>query len=197
MASASPQWYLADTQEVQEAKRQFAAAYNEAAARAAPPSAVPAGFEDPSQYSPAAEPYVHVDIPAVPYVHEEWDPESETNVAAPAQPAAPVAAPVAPAAYAPVAPAAYAPAAPAAYAPAAPAAYAPAQAGTYPFNFNFNPFNGYAGYQPYAGYQQAAYQPFPGYQPAAPVAPAAPETARSGCFNWQGAGVPCRTQFNQ
>ena len=92
MASAAPQWYLADTQEVQEAKRQFAAAYNEAAARAAPPSAVPAGFEDPSQYSPAAEPYVHLDIPAEPYIHEEWTPESEANVAAPAQPAAPAAA---------------------------------------------------------------------------------------------------------
>merc|ERR1739845_149297 len=170
MASAAPQWYLADTQEVQEAKRQFAAAYNEAAARAAPPSAVPAGFEDPSQYSPAAEPYIH----------EEWTPESETNVAAPAQPAAPVAAPVAPAAYAPVAPAAYAPAAPAAY----------------PFNYNLGfPFNYNLGFPGYNGYQQAAgyqlFNPFAGYQqaaPVAPVAPAAPETARSGCFNWQGAG---------
>merc|ERR1712072_665683 len=187
MASAVPQWFLADTQEVQEAKRQFAAAYNEAAARAAPPSAVPVGFEDPSQYSPAAEPYVHVDIPAEPYVHEEppYVYSEETSDAAPAQPAAPVAAP----------------AAPAAYAPAAPAAYAPAQVAGYPFNYNLG-FPGYAGYQPYAGYQQAAYQPFTGWQapvaPAAPAAPAVPETARSGgCFNWQGAAVPCRTQFNQ
>ena len=102
MTHALPQFYLADTPEVQAAKHQFAAAYNAAAARAAAPHAVPVGIEDPSNYSPAAEPYVHVDIPAEPYVHEEVEALPYVHIqgnadAAPAQPAAPVA-PVAPAA---------------------------------------------------------------------------------------------------
>ena len=42
MAHAVPQYYLADTLEVQAAKQQFAAAYNAAASRAAAPQAVPA-----------------------------------------------------------------------------------------------------------------------------------------------------------
>merc|ERR1712064_190517 len=124
MAHALPQYYLADTPEVQAAKQQFAAAYNAAASRAAAPQAVPAGIEDPSNYSPAAEPYVHEEIPAEEYVHIAG---KNAAVAAPAQPAAP--------AYAPVAPAA--------------PAYAPVQAAGPNYNLNFG-FPGYAGYQPAA-----------------------------------------------
>merc|ERR1712088_195092 len=85
-AHALPQYYIADTPEVQAAKAQFAAAWNAAAARNAAPVApihhaaapvaqfapvapvavaVNANFEDGESY-PAAEPYVHVDIPAEP-----------------------------------------------------------------------------------------------------------------------------------
>merc|ERR1719167_1558317 len=59
-SNALPQYYLADTPEVQAAKNQFAQAYNLAASRAAAPSAVPVNVEDPSNYSPAAEPYIHI-----------------------------------------------------------------------------------------------------------------------------------------
>merc|ERR1712001_790271 len=102
-AHALPQYYIADTPEVQAAKAQFAAAWNAAAARNAAPVApihhaevarfapvapvavaVNASFEDGESY-PAAEPYVHVDIPAEPYQY----------IAGPSAPAAPVA-PVAP-----------------------------------------------------------------------------------------------------
>merc|ERR1712064_7631 len=137
MAHALPQYYLADTPEVQAAKQQFAAAYNAAASRAAAPQAVPAGIEDPSNYSPAAEPYVHEEIPAEEYVHIAG---KNAAVAAPAQPAAP--------AYAPVAPAA--------------PAYAPVQAAGPNYNLNFG-FPGYAGYQPAApAYQPAAPATFAG-----------------------------------
>merc|ERR1711883_51681 len=134
---AVPQYYLADTLEVQAAKQQFAAAYNAAASRAAAPQAVPAGIEDPSNYSPAAEPYVHEEIAAVPYVHEEIEAEPYVHiqgknaaVSAPAQPAAP--------------------------------AYAPVQPAGNNYNYNLG-FPGYAGYQPAApAYQPAAPATFAG-----------------------------------
>merc|ERR1712018_790573 len=86
MSHALPQYYLADTPEVQAAKNQFAQAYNLAASRAAAPSAVPVNVEDPSNYSPAAEPYVHEEIPAEPYVHIGGKNSAQ---AAPVQQAAP------------------------------------------------------------------------------------------------------------
>merc|ERR1711981_784253 len=202
MCHSLPQYYLADTAEVQEAKRAFAVAYNEAVRRGGSPAPVPVAIEDPSNYSPEAEPYVHVEIPAEPYVHCDGaqcsDGAAPVVPALPAQPAAPVA-PVAPA-YAPVqqvAPA-YAPAnynfagVPQGYnLAAAPANYNFAAA---PANYNFAaaPANynlGFPGYANWAGYQQ--------YKAAAPVAPAAPvETVRSApaagtCLNWKGAAVPC------
>merc|ERR1712110_1147858 len=180
MCHSLPQYYLADTAEVQEAKRQFAAAYNEAVRRGGSPAPVPVAVADPSNYSPAAEPYVHVEIPAEPYVHDATGDDDAVAVvpALPAAPAAPVApvAPVAPA-YAPVQPVApaYNPAsynfaaAPANYNfAAAPANYNLAAA---PANYNLG-FNGYAGW--------AGYQPYQQLQAAAPVAPVAPvETVRS------------------
>merc|ERR1712088_622850 len=81
-ASALPQYYIADTPEVQAAKAQFAAAWNAAAARNAAPVA-------PIHH--AAAPYVHVDIPAEPYVHEEIEAEPYQYIAGPSAPAAPVA----------------------------------------------------------------------------------------------------------
>merc|ERR1712203_926289 len=134
-ASALPQYYIADTPEVQAAKAQFAAAWNAAAARnavaptpvdtfrsAAPVS--PAGLYEDGETWPEAEPYIHEDIPAEAYVHIE-----PANVPYVAAPAAPVAAPVQQ--YAPVqqaAPAYYNPAA-YAYAPVAPVA--PVKAGCF------------------------------------------------------------------
>merc|ERR1739844_431840 len=169
-----PQYYLADTAEVQEAKRQFAAAYNEAVRRGGSPAPVPVAIEDPSNYSPVAEPYVHVEIPAEPYVHDATGDDDAVAVV-PAVPAAAVApvAPVAPA-YAPVQPVAPA------YNPAsynfaaAPANYNLAAA---PANYNLG-FNGYAGW--------AGYQPYQQLQAAAPAAHV-PGT----CLNWKGEGVPC------
>merc|ERR1739844_777728 len=172
-----PQYYLADTAEVQEAKRQFAAAYNEAVRRGGSPAPVPVAIEDPSNYSPVAEPYVHVEIPAEPYVHDATGDDDAVAVvpALPAAPAAPVAsvAPVAPA-YAPVQPVAPA------YNPASyNFAAAPAN-----YNFGFNGYAGWAGYQPYQQLQAVA--------PVAPVAPAAPAAHVPGtCLNWKGEGVPC------
>merc|ERR1711997_1297503 len=191
MCHSLPQYYLADTAEVQEAKRQFAAAYNEAVRRGGSPAPVPVAVQDPSNYSPAAEPYVHVEIPAEPYVHDATGDDDAVAVV-PALPAAP-AAPVAP--VAPVAPA-YAPVQP--VAPAYnPASYNLAAA---PANYNFAaaPANYNLGFPGYAGW--AGYQPYQQLQAAAPVAPVAPvETVRSApathvpgsCFNWKGEGVPC------
>merc|ERR1711997_1096065 len=101
MCHSLPQYYLADTAEVQEAKRQFAAAYNEAVRRGGSPAPVPVAIEDPSNYSPAAEPYVHVEIPAEPYVHDTTGDDDAVAVvpALPAAPAAPVAPAYAPANY--------------------------------------------------------------------------------------------------
>merc|ERR1711973_716623 len=58
-AAAAPQ-YLADTPEVAAAKVEFKAAFDLAASKA-----------DMLDGAPAAEPYVHVDVPAEPYVHVE------------------------------------------------------------------------------------------------------------------------------
>merc|ERR1712001_227930 len=204
MCHSLPQYYLADTAEVQEAKRQFAAAYNEAVRRGGSPAPVPVAVQDPSNYSPVAEPYVHVEIPAEPYVHDATGDDDAVAVvpALPAAPAAPVApvAPVAPA-YAPVQPVApaYNPAsynfaaAPANYNfAAAPANYnfaaAPANynlaAAPANYNLGFPGYAGWAGYQPYQQLQAAA--------PVAPVAPAAPAAHVPGtCLNWKGEGVPC------
>ena len=146
MASGAPQYFIADTPEVQAAKAQFAAAWNAAAARnqvapvhEAPRSAqafVPAapvqqyapvstaGLYEDGETWPEAVPYVHEDIAAEAYVHIE-----PANVPYIAAPAAPVAAPVQQ--YAPVqqaAPAYYNPAA-YAYAPVAPVA--PVKAGCF------------------------------------------------------------------
>merc|ERR1739844_308632 len=204
MCHSLPQYYLADTAEVQEAKRAFAVAYNEAVRRGGSPAPVPVAIEDPSNYSPVAEPYVHVEIPAEPYVHDATGDDDAVAVvpALPAAPAAPVApvAPVAPA-YAPVQPVApaYNPAsynfaaAPANYNfAAAPANYnfaaAPANynlaAAPANYNLGFNGYAGWAGYQPYQQLQAAA--------PVAPVAPAAPAArVPVTCLIWKGEGVPC------
>merc|ERR1712083_343528 len=92
MASAAPQFYIADTPEVQAAKAQFAAAWNAAAQRnavAPVPVAAPvatAGLYEDGQTWPEAEPYVHEEIAAEPYVHIE----PAHVAAAPVAPAAPV-----------------------------------------------------------------------------------------------------------
>lgn len=111
-ANALPQFYIADTAEVQAAKAQFAAAWNAAAQRntiaptpiAAPafaPVAAPApvvntaGLYEDGETWPEAVPYVHEEIAAEPYVHIE-------GPSAPAAPVAPVVAPVATPVAAPV-----------------------------------------------------------------------------------------------
>merc|ERR1712055_1287891 len=90
-AAAAPQ-FLADTPEVQQAKIDFAAAFNKAA-RGSAVALEQAGIViDPnnSDFSPAAEPYVHVDIPAEPYVHIEPEYVHQEGDVAPVAPAAPV-----------------------------------------------------------------------------------------------------------
>lgn len=110
--NALPQFYIADTAEVQAAKAQFAAAWNAAAQRntiaptpiaapvvapvqvaAAPVQVNTAGLFEDGETWPEALPYVHEEIAAEPYVHIEG----------PSAPAAPVAPVVAPVATAPVA----------------------------------------------------------------------------------------------
>jgi hypothetical protein len=71
--SAAPQYYIADTPDVQQAKIQFAAAYNAALARNggyAPAAPIAVSYSDDSG-SPAALPYIHEEIEALPYIHEE------------------------------------------------------------------------------------------------------------------------------
>ena len=122
---ALPQFYIADTPEVQAAKAQFAAAWNAAAQRNAVPVApihnvapvapvaptarvapafnaapVVAGNYEDGQTWPEAVPYVHEEIAAEPYVHQE--PALNEAVAAPVVAPTFNAAPVAP--IAPVAP---------------------------------------------------------------------------------------------
>ena len=100
MATAAPQ-YIADTPEVQHATAQFAHAYNAAVQRnrVAPKPFAPADtelYEDGQTY-PEAEPYVHEDIPAEPYVHiEPAHRRASAKTTAPVAPAAPVAQPPAP-----------------------------------------------------------------------------------------------------
>merc|ERR1712061_662806 len=107
--ACNAQYYIADTPEVQAAKAQFAAAWNEAAQRntihpvapvAAPIAApvavaapVAAGLYEDGETYPAAVPYVHEEIAAEPYVHQEIPAEPYVYIGGPA---APVAAPVAP-----------------------------------------------------------------------------------------------------
>merc|ERR1711973_596106 len=69
-AAAAPQ-YLADTPEVAAAKVEFKAAFDLAASKA-----------DMLDGAPAAEPYVHVDVPAELYVHDEPALEAAAEVAA-------------------------------------------------------------------------------------------------------------------
>ena len=109
-----PQFYIADTPEVQAAKAQFAAAWNAAAQRntIAPSPVAPlapvapvvapqpialaapvsAGLYEDGETYPEAVPYVHEEIPAEPYVHQEPAYVEQAPVVAPvAAPVAPVA----------------------------------------------------------------------------------------------------------
>merc|ERR1712168_163582 len=192
-AAAAPQ-FIADTPEVQEAKIAFAKAFNKAA-RGSAIALEQAGVQDTDpndpDYSPPAVPYVHVDIPAEPYVHDE-----PNFIDEPAQPAA------APAAPAPVAPAPF-------QAPVQ--APAPAVQNTQqlfnPFAFNAQPvqqqqfaFNPQQAFAPQAlafnpQQQQFAFNPQQQQQLAFPQQFAFPEQARAatGCFNNKGAAVACRS----
>merc|ERR1711973_665639 len=222
-AAAAPQ-FIADTPEVQEAKIAFAKAFNKAAKGSAI-ALEQAGVQDTDpndpNYSPPAVPYVHVDIPAEPYVHDEPDYVAGSDDE-PAQPAAaPVAAPV-PQFQAPVAP--VAPVTPATFqapvqapVPVQNRFNVPAQNPTFaPFNFNpqqqqqqfaFNPQQVFAPQQQFAfnpQQQQFAFNPQqlqqfafnPQAQQQLAFNPQVPEQARSGaattgCFNHKGAAVPC------
>ena len=88
-AAAAPQ-FIADTPEVQEAKIAFAEAFNKAARGSAIALQEAGVVTDPNDadYSPAAEAYVHVDVPAEPYVHIEpvCDEAGHCDGAAPAAP---------------------------------------------------------------------------------------------------------------
>merc|ERR1712142_159639 len=210
-AAAAPQ-FIADTPEVQEAKIAFAKAFNKAA-RGSAIALEQAGVQDTDpndpDYSPPAVPYVHVDIPAEPYVHDE-----PNFIDEPAQPAA------APAAPAPVAPAPFqAPVQ--APAPAVqntqqlfnPFAFnaQPVQQQQFAFNpqqafapqalafnpqqqqFAFNPQQQQFAFNPQP--QQFAFNPQQQQQLAFPQQFAFPEQARAatGCFNNKGAAVACRS----
>merc|ERR1711935_307801 len=93
MASAAPQFFIADTPEVQAAKAQFSAAYNAAAQRNTIAPVVQAApvYED-GQTWPEAEAYIHEDIAAEAYVHLE--PAFKAGPVAPAAPVFQAAAPV-------------------------------------------------------------------------------------------------------
>merc|ERR1711973_62764 len=108
-AAAAPQ-YLADTPEVAAAKVEFKAAFDLAASKAdmldGAPAAEPYVHDEPALEAAAevaAEPYVHVEVPAEPYVHVEpaLEVAAEPVVAPAIVPAplklAPAPAPVAPA----------------------------------------------------------------------------------------------------
>jgi len=180
VAAAAPQ-YIADTADVQEAKIAFAEAFNRAArgsAIALQEAGVVSDPEDPD-FSPAAEAYVHVDVPAEPYVHIEpiCDAKGNCDGVAPA----PKAAAPAPARFAPAP----------VRAPIQQAAAPVAAAGTFnpfvPFNFNG---------------QQAAFYANNGALINAPqqFAPAPVQPVQQGfvqgqftgtCYNNLGEGVPC------
>lgn len=73
LAAAAPQ-FLADTPEVNAAKAQFFAAYNQAFAASAPTQPELEASPNALAYvhdNIEAEPYVHIEIPAEPYVHIE------------------------------------------------------------------------------------------------------------------------------
>merc|ERR1711973_427795 len=157
-AAAAPQ-YLADTPEVAAAKVEFKAAFDLAASKA-----------DMLDGAPAAEPYVHVDVPAELYVHDEPALEAAAEVAAEpyvhVEPALEVAAePVVAPAIVP-APLKLAPAP----APVAPAPLKLAGAPVLPAGF-------------YAAHHLAGYPAPLGYYPYALPVP--------GCFNNKGEAVEC------
>merc|ERR1711973_171953 len=157
-AAAAPQ-YLADTPEVAAAKVEFKAAFDLAASKA-----------DMLDGAPAAEPYVHVDVPAELYVHDEPALEAAAEVAAEpyvhVEPAVEVAAePVVAPAIVP-APLKLAPAP----APVAPAPLKLAGAPVLPAGF-------------YAAHHLAGYPAPLGYYPYALPVP--------GCFNNKGEAVEC------
>jgi len=177
VAAAAPQ-YIADTPEVQDAKIAFAEAFNRAA-RGSAIALQEAGpiVTDPkdADFSPAAEAYVHVEVPAEPYVHIEPLCDAEGNCEGVAK--APVAAPLPKAAPAP-----------ARFAPA------PVQQAAAPVNAGlFNPF------VPFNGQQAAFYanngaliNPAQAFQPAAPVTRGFVQGQFTGtCYNNLGEGVPC------
>merc|ERR1711931_301585 len=172
-AAAAPQ-YLADTPEVAAAKVEFKAAFDMAASEAAAAlDAAGAVLEG----SPAAEPYVHVEILAEPYVHDEPALEAAAEVAdIAAEPYVHVEVPAEP--YVHVEPAAEPVVAPA-IVPAplklTPAPVAPAQlklvgAPVLPAGF-------------YAAHHFAGYPAPLGYYPYALPVP--------GCFNNKGEAVEC------
>lgn len=177
-AAAAPQ-YIADTPEVQEAKIAFANAFNQAArgSAVALQQAGPA-IVDPKDpdFAPAAEAYVHVDIPAEPYVHIEpiCDAAGNCEGAAPAPKAAPAPGPFRPAPVQQVA----APVQPT----AAPVGFNPFQ----PFNFNGQAVQPAAAVYANNG---AVINPF-AQLPQQPAF-AAPATFAGTCYNHKGEGVPC------
>jgi len=169
VAAAAPQ-FIADTPEVQQAKIAFAQEFNKAARGAAialQESGIVADPNDPN-FSPAAVPYEHVEIPAEPYVHIEppyvyTEGEDEPVVAA-----APVQAPVAPV----QAPVQF----------AQPAFNVPAQNAA--FNLAaFQQYNGIFAPQQFVPQQFAPAQQF-AFVPQQRVA--------GGCYNNKGEGVQCR-----
>merc|ERR1712168_826982 len=162
-AAAAPQ-YLADTPEVAAAKVEFKAAFDMAASEAAAAlDAAGAVLEG----SPAAEPYVHVEILAEPYVHDEPALEAAAEDAdIPAEPyvhVEPAAEPVVAPAIVP-APLKLTPA------PVAPAQLKLAGAPVLPAGF-------------YAAHHFAGYPAPLGYYPYALPVP--------GCFNNKGEAVEC------
>merc|ERR1712088_635491 len=174
-AAAAPQ-FLADTPEVQQAKIDFAAAFNNAA-RGSAVALEQAGIViDPnnSDFSPAADPYVHVDIPAEPYVHIEPEYVHQEGDVAPVAPVA----------------------------PAAPVQFQPALGPQVnPFNvpiqnaaFAFNPAlaQQYAGiYNPQQLQGFADPFGFAGFPQQAAALTAAPAVVQGGCYNNKGEGVEC------
>lgn len=174
--------YIQDTPEVAAAKRQFAAAFNAAAARAQQPAAYaqqpaypqqpsypqqPAAYpQQPAAYaqqpsnnyddsiSPAAVPYVHESIPAEPYVHVDIPAEPYEHVEIAAEPYVHIGAPR--------------------QQQQQPQTYA-AQPQQQPAAYN---------YDPYAAPQ--VYNNIPAQQ----------QYGQSGCYNWKGEGVECRTDFS-
>jgi hypothetical protein len=176
VAAAAPQ-YIADTADVQEAKIAFAEAFNRAARGSAIALQEAGVVTDPKDrdYSNVEE-YVHVEVPAEPYVHIEpiCDADGNCEGVAPA-PVQKAAAPRAPA------PVRFAPA------PVQQAA-APVQQGL------FNPFVPFGGQQQQAFYANngAVINPNHFAAPVAPVRQGFVQGQFTGtCYNNLGEGVPC------